>query len=83
MGIAGQFRHPKVVESIQAVADACRKHGKALGVGGISSDDDCAFFIRMGSRFITSGNDHGFIMSGSIAAAKRMREMVQAAGAAL
>jgi 2-keto-3-deoxy-L-rhamnonate aldolase RhmA len=76
MGIAGQFRHPKVVEAIQSVADACRKHGKVLGVGGISSDDDCAFYIRMGSRFITSGNDHSFMVSGSIAAAKRMREMV-------
>ncbi len=82
MGIAGQFRHPKVVSAIQSVADACRKHGKVLGVGGISSDDDCDFYIRMGSRFITSGNDHSFMVSGSIAAAKRMRELVAAAGGA-
>jgi 2-keto-3-deoxy-L-rhamnonate aldolase RhmA len=82
MGLAGQFRHPDVVEAIQSVAGACRQQGKVLGVGGISSDDDCAFYIRMGSRFITSGNDHSFMVSGSIAAAKRMREMVAAAGAA-
>jgi len=79
MGIAGQFRHPQVVSAIQAVADAARKHGKVLGVGGISSDDDCAFYIRMGSRFITSGNDHSFMVAGSIAAAQRMRELVAAA----
>jgi 2-keto-3-deoxy-L-rhamnonate aldolase RhmA len=79
MGLAGQFRHPRVVESIQAVADACRNHGKVLGVGGISSDDDCAFYIRMGSRFITSGNDHSFMVAGSIGAAQRMRELVAAA----
>ena len=34
MGLAGQFRHPDVEASIQAVADACKKHGKVLGVGG-------------------------------------------------
>jgi hypothetical protein len=34
----------------------------------------------MGSRFITSGNDHSFMVSGSIAAAKRMRQLVAAAG---
>ena len=66
MGIAGQFRHPRVVEAIQAVANAARKHGKVLGVGGTSSDDDALFYIRMGSRFITSGNDHSFMVSGSI-----------------
>ncbi len=80
MGLAGQFRHPEVEASIQKVADACKKHGKVLGVGGISSDDDCAFYIKMGSRFITSGNDHSFMVSGSTAAAKRMRELVAAAG---
>jgi 2-keto-3-deoxy-L-rhamnonate aldolase RhmA len=82
MGIAGQFRHPDIVKAIQSVADACRQHSKVLGVGGMSSDDDCAFYIRMGSRFITSGNDHSFMVSGSIAAAKRMRAMVAAAGGA-
>ena len=80
MGVAGQFRHPRVVEAIQTVADAARRHGKVLGVGGTSSDDDSLFYIRMGSRFITSGNDHSFMVSGSVAAAKRVREMVAAAG---
>ena len=80
MGLAGQFRHPDVVRSIQSVADACRAHAKVLGVGGMSSDDDCAFYIRMGSRFITTGNDHGFMVAGSITAAKRIRGMVAAAG---
>jgi 2-keto-3-deoxy-L-rhamnonate aldolase RhmA len=80
MGVAGQFRHPTVVGAIQSVADACRTHRKVLGVGGTSSDDDRNFYIRMGSRFITSGNDHSFMMSGSIPAAKRVREMMAASG---
>jgi 2-keto-3-deoxy-L-rhamnonate aldolase RhmA len=79
MGIAGQFRHPEVVSAIQAVADACRKHGKVLGVGGISSDEDCAFYIGMGSRFITSGSDHGYIVAGSIERAQFIRRLVASA----
>jgi len=36
----------------------------------------------VGLRFIIRGNDHSFMVSGSIGAAKRMREMVAAAGGA-
>ena len=59
--------------------DACRNHGKVLGVGGISSDEDCAFYIGMGSRFITSGSDHGYIVAGSIERAQFIRRLVASA----
>ncbi|HVZ09104.1 HpcH/HpaI aldolase family protein [Rhodopila sp.] len=78
LGIAGQFRHARTEAAIRAVADACRKAGKALGVGGISSDDDCAFYMGLGSRFMTSGNDHSFLVSGSVVAAERLRGMAAA-----
>jgi 2-keto-3-deoxy-L-rhamnonate aldolase RhmA len=79
MGIAGQFKHPRTIEAWQTIADAARKHGKVLGIGGISDDEDCARAIGMGSRFITTGNDHSFMVNGSIAAAKRTREQVASA----
>jgi 2-keto-3-deoxy-L-rhamnonate aldolase RhmA len=78
-GIAGQFKHPTTIEAWQTVADAARRHGKVLGIGGISDDEDCTRAIGMGSRFITSGNDHSFMVAGSIAAANRTRAMVAAA----
>ena len=75
MGIAGQTGHQKLIDAVQAVGDACRRHGKVLGVGGVNRDEDMRRYIGMGSRFITSGNDHSFIVSGSIARAKLVRDM--------
>jgi 2-keto-3-deoxy-L-rhamnonate aldolase RhmA len=76
MGIPGQMGHQKLIDACQAVGDACRRHGKALGVGGINDDEDARRYIGMGSRFITSGNDHSFIVSGSIERAKFYRDLV-------
>ncbi len=80
MGIAGQMGHQKLIDAYQAVADACRKHGKALGMGGINDDVNARRYIAMGSRFITSGNDHSFIVSGSIDRARFYRGLAAEAG---
>jgi 2-keto-3-deoxy-L-rhamnonate aldolase RhmA len=80
MGIPGQMGHQKLIDACQAVGDACRKYGKALGVGGINEDEDARRYIGMGSRFITSGNDHSFIVSGSIERAKFYRGVAAEVG---
>ena len=81
MGIPGQMSHQKLIDAYQAVGDACRKHGKALGMGGISDDENARRYITMGARFLSSGNDHSFIVSGSIARAKFFRDLAaEAAG---
>jgi 2-keto-3-deoxy-L-rhamnonate aldolase RhmA len=73
MGIPGQMGHQKLIDAYEAVGDACRKHGKALGMGGINDDENARRYIAMGSRFLSSGNDHSFIVSGSIERAKFYR----------
>jgi 2-keto-3-deoxy-L-rhamnonate aldolase RhmA len=80
MGIPGQMGHQKLIDAVQTVGDACRKHGKALGVGGINDDVDARRYIAMGSRFLSSGNDHSFIVSGSIERAKFFRDLAAEAG---
>jgi 2-keto-3-deoxy-L-rhamnonate aldolase RhmA len=75
LGIPGQMGHQKLIDAYQAVADACRRHGKALGMGGINDDENARRYIAMGSRFLSSGNDHSFIISGSIARAKFYRDL--------
>lgn len=76
LGIAGQMSHPKLIDAYQTVGNACRKHGKALGMGGINDDENIRRYIAMGSRFLSSGNDHSFIISGSIERAKFYRDLV-------
>jgi 2-keto-3-deoxy-L-rhamnonate aldolase RhmA len=73
LGIAGQMGHKKLIEAYETVGDACRKHGKVLGMGGINGDEDSARYIGMGSRFITTGSDHGYIVAGSRARAEFLR----------
>jgi len=73
LGIAGQMSHEKLINAYAEVGEACRKHGKVLGMGGISDDEDAVRYVGMGARFITSGSDHGFLVSGAAARAKFLR----------
>ena len=80
LGIPGQMGHQKLIDAYQAVGDACRKHGKALGMGGINDNENARRYIAMGSRYLTSGTDHSFIVSGSIERAKFYRDLAAEAG---
>ena len=64
-GIAGQYGHEKIVAAYQTVIDACKKHGKYPGMGGVVDHTLMEKYIGMGMRFILSGNDIGFLMSGA------------------
>ena len=74
LGIPGQMGHQKLIDAYQAVGDACRRHGKTLGMGGINDDENARRYIAMGSRYLSSGTDHSFIVSGSIERAKFYRD---------
>lgn len=65
MGIAGQIGHEKVRAAYEAVAQACRKHGKTLGMGGVYDEVYAREYINLGARFLLSGNDHSFLMAGA------------------
>ena len=80
LGIPGQMGHQKLIDAYQTVGDACRRHGKALGMGGINDDENARHYIAMGSRYLTSGTDHSFIVSGSIDRAKFFRDLAEGVG---
>jgi 2-keto-3-deoxy-L-rhamnonate aldolase RhmA len=73
LGIAGQMGHRKLIEAYDAVGKACAKHGKVLGMGGINGDEDSERYVGMGSRFITTGSDHGYVVAGAVARATFLR----------
>lgn len=63
LGVQGQRNHPKVWEGIEAVAKACKKHGKHWGVVPLDPPyaERC---YDTGCRMITFGNDVGALRLG-------------------
>jgi len=65
LGISGQMGHPKVIEAYQTVGEACRRHGKVLGMGGVYDQENASRYVAMGARFLLTGSDHSYIMDGA------------------
>jgi len=76
LGIAGQMGHQKIIDAYQTVGEACQKHGKIMGMGGINDNEDARRYIGMGSRFVLTGSDHNFVIDGASAKAKFMRSQL-------
>jgi 2-keto-3-deoxy-L-rhamnonate aldolase RhmA len=75
-GIPGQYEHARVREAYAKTIAACRRHGKYVGVGGLSSRPQLAAeFVRMGARYVSTGTDLGFLLAACTAKAKEVQEM--------
>jgi 2-keto-3-deoxy-L-rhamnonate aldolase RhmA len=76
MGIAGEYQHERMRVAYETIAAAARRHGKAMGVGGVR--EDLAFqswLLRLGVRYLTGGSDTGYILSAGRADVRRLREV--------
>jgi 4-hydroxy-2-oxoheptanedioate aldolase len=76
MGLPGQYEHAKVKDAYARTIAACRKHGKHVGVGGLSTrPKQAAEFIAMGARMVSTGTDIQFLLAAMTEKAKQVREM--------
>lgn len=76
LGLAGQYDHPKVREAYARTIEACRKHGKHVGVGGLASRPKLAAeFVAMGARMISTGTDLQFLLAAATEKASQVREI--------
>ncbi|MBV8777541.1 MAG: aldolase [Alphaproteobacteria bacterium] len=73
LGIPGGFGDERIVAAYQAVVDACRRHGKHAGVGGIADPALLKRYIEMGVRVVLPGSDLGFLQQAAAATAATMR----------
>ncbi|HBK06663.1 MAG TPA: aldolase [Acetobacteraceae bacterium] len=65
MGITGQYDHPRLKEAFARSIAAANKVGKHVGIGGLASRDDLMTqFVQMGARYVSTGTDMAFLMSG-------------------
>jgi 2-keto-3-deoxy-L-rhamnonate aldolase RhmA len=76
MGISGQIMHPRVQDAYRITGEACRAHGKALGMGGIYDKDAATHYIRGGARFVLTGSDHTYLMAGAQARTDFLKSVV-------
>lgn len=64
LGIAGQMGHRQIIDAYRAVGEACAKHGKVLGMGGVYDEENAARYVGMGAKFVLTGNDHSYMLMG-------------------
>jgi len=73
MGIPGEIGHARVQQAYATVGEACGRHGKALGMGGVYDQENVARYVGMGARFVLAGGDHGYLMAAGAARTAFMR----------
>ncbi|MGB6797348.1 MAG: aldolase/citrate lyase family protein [Xanthobacteraceae bacterium] len=75
LGIPGQLEHGMVRDAYAKAIQTCRKHGKHLGVGGLSNYPGLtAEFVNMGARYVSTGTDLSFLLGAATAKAKQVHE---------
>jgi 4-hydroxy-2-oxoheptanedioate aldolase len=74
LGVAGQVDHPEVHKAFLRVIEACRVHGKAVGIGGMGGRPDLVRqYLELGAGFVSTGNDITFL---SGAAAQKRKQFL-------
>ncbi len=74
MGIPGEYKHDRMRAAFETTANAARKHGKSMGVGGVRDDLEFqTWLLRQGVRYLTGASDIGYVLSGGRADVKTMR----------
>lgn len=75
LGIPGKLDHPSIRSAYAQCLEACRRHGKHLGVGGLASNPKLAReFVTLGARYVSTGTDLSFLLSAATARAAQLRE---------
>jgi 2-keto-3-deoxy-L-rhamnonate aldolase RhmA len=64
MGIPGQYADPRIEDAYRTVVEACRKHNKFPGMGGVYEPKLMEKYIKYGMKFILSGSDTSFLIAG-------------------
>ena len=79
MGIAGEVGHERIRGAYQTVGDACRRHNKLLGMGGVYDQEVASRYIGMGARIILAGSDHNLLLDAATRRAQFLRSIALAA----
>jgi 4-hydroxy-2-oxoheptanedioate aldolase len=74
LGIPGQLNHALIRNAYARTLEACRRHGKHVGVGGLASQPCLvAELVNAGARYVSTGTDLSFLLSAATDKAKQLR----------
>lgn len=78
MGIPGEYDHPRLLEVYEKTINACKKHGKWVGIGGLHSRLDLVEkFCGMGARWVMAATDGPLLLGGATKRAQEMASLSQ------
>jgi len=73
--LSGQTDHPEMIAAFEALTNACRRHNKWAGMGGVNILDHAKTYVEMGVQFILGGADTGFLAAAAHGRAKDLRSL--------
>jgi len=73
MGLPGQLGHPRMHEAVRRTVEACKRNGKAAGIGGVYQSDLLKAYIGLGMRMILSGSDVSLLIAAAQERARFVR----------
>jgi 4-hydroxy-2-oxoheptanedioate aldolase len=76
-GVPGELKHAKIRAAFEVTAQACKNHGKCLGIGGVRGDNALmADLVKLGARFVIAGLDRGYLLQAAAADAAAIRKAI-------
>jgi 4-hydroxy-2-oxoheptanedioate aldolase len=76
LGLAGQYDHPSLGQAYERAIAACRRRRRHVGIGGLGTRPDLVEkFVKLGARFVSTGNDLGFLMAECTRRARQVKDL--------
>lgn len=77
LGVPGELNHPKVLAGIAKVIEACKRHDKVAGVGGLTGGDVSRIqdVVKMGARFLSAANEWNLMLSAGQERVRILRDL--------
>lgn len=75
IGIPGDYGAAAIEDAYRTVGEACREHGKTLGIAGIGDRDVLSRYVALGAGFISAGTDAGFLLAGMRGRVRELRTL--------
>jgi 2-keto-3-deoxy-L-rhamnonate aldolase RhmA len=70
-----EIRHPVVLDAVDRVIDACKRHGVTPGAG-CYGDDDARDMVARGMRYLTYSNDRNILNDAYTRGNKLLRDLI-------